>query len=217
MRRRYAKKYHSPGKSHLTRQRHVLGDAVKRHPLYMFFLASFFLGVWCMNLWRGQQTSLVIALQQFFQWDGSGMGTPSADLFVFLLKERGMLLLVILFFGAGKYGRIFHGLFVTYAGFAGGMIFASFLLVFGAMGAILFACSFFPQILFYLPVYFFLLKASGGWARLKERKAGGFSGREKAILSCVFTLVLLLALFGVLAEAYLNPLILGKVSEIVLK
>lgn len=128
-----------------------------------------------------------------------------------------MLLLVILFFGAGKYGRIFHGLFVTYAGFAGGMIFASFLLVFGAMGAILFACSFFPQILFYLPVYFFLLKASGGWARLKERKAGGFSGREKAILSCVFTLVLLLALFGVLAEAYLNPLILGKVSEIVLK
>ena len=127
MRRRYAKKYHSPGKSHLTRQRHVLGDAVKRHPLYMFFLASFFLGVWCMNLWRGQQTSLVIALQQFFQWDGSGMGTASADLFVFLLKERGMLLLVILFFGAGKYGRIFHGLFVTYAGFAGGMIFASFL------------------------------------------------------------------------------------------
>lgn len=216
MRRRYAKKYHSSGKSHLTRQRHALRDAAKRHPLYMFFLASFFLGVWCMNLWRSQQTSLAIALQQFFLWDSSGMGAAPTDLFVFLLKERGMLFLVLLFFGLGKYGKIFHGLFVTYAGFAAGMIFASFLLVFGAMGAVLFACSFFPQMLFYLPVYFFLLKASGAWMRLKEHGTGGFSGKEKAVLFCVLVFVLLLTLLGVLAEAYLNPVVLGKISEIVL-
>ena len=216
MKRRYARKYHSPGKSHLTRQRRALGDAVKKHPLYMFFLASFFLGVWCMNLWRGQQTSLVIALQQFFQWDGSGIGAAPADLFVFLLKERGILFLVLLFFGMGKYGKIFHGLFVTYAGFAAGVIFASFLLVFGAMGMVLFACSFFPQVLFYLPVYFFLLKASEAWGRLKEHGAGGFSGREKAVLLSALVFLLLLALLGVLSEAYVNPIILEKVSEIVL-
>lgn len=182
----------------------------------MFFLFSFFLGVVCMNLWRGNQTSMMLMLQQFFSWDGEGLEVASGDLFVFLLKERGLLFLILAFFGSGRYGKLFHGLFVTYLGFGTGLIFASFLLVFGMMGAVLAICSVFPQIFFYLLLYFLLFKGSGVWRRQKGEYAGDFSGKEKGAILCFYAVLAFILVLGVLAEAYMNPVILEKIRGLIL-
>ena len=197
------------------RQRHILRDAVKKHPLNMFFLLSFFLGVLCMNLWREHQVSVMIALQQFYQWQGNGVEVALGDLFVFLLQERGLLFALLVFFGAGKYGKMFHGLFVTYLGFGLGLIFASFLLVFGTIGLLLFAASLFPQILLYLPVYLLLLKTSGLWQKQREGKTEKFSSKEWGLLCCFFVILFLVFLLGVFLEAYVNPVVLEKIGSIV--
>lgn len=197
-------------------KKHILGDVVKKHPLNMFFLFAFLMGVICMNLWRGSQTSVMLMLQQFFSWEGEGLEMASGDLFVFLLKERGLLFLVMAFFGNGRYRKLFHGLFVTYVGFGMGLIFTSFLLVFGIIGVMLAICSFFPQIFFYLFIYFLLFKGGGIWQRQKEEGTGVFSGKEKGVILCFYAVLVLLLVLGVLTEAYMNPVILEKVCKIVL-
>ena len=216
MRRRYMGRYHSVGRRGIMGRKHILGDAVKKHPLNMFFLLSFVLGVVCMNLWKENQASLMLMLQQFLRWSGNGLEMAPGDLFAFLLKERGLLFLVLVFFGSGKYGKLFHGLFVTYLGFGVGLICTSFLLVFGAVGILLVAGSFFPQFLFYFLIYFLLVKGLRIWKRQREGKTGAVSAKERGIIVCFYVLLVLILLLGVLSEAYVNPVILEKISGIVL-
>lgn len=216
MRRKFAKNYYTERQSAMGK-RHILRDAAVRHPLNMFFLFAFLLGIVCMNLWIERQPAVALMLQSYFLWEGQGVEVSREDLFIFLLKERGVLFFLLAFLGNGRYRRLFFGGFAVYAGFMTGMILTSCLLTFGLIGMMFFMSSLFPQMIFYVLLYFLIVKSAELLKTQNQEYIRHFSGKERMLLLCFVGFLLFLFLLGVASEAYINPILLEKTGEIVLK
>lgn len=131
-------------------------------------------------------------------------------LFLYVLRLRLRTVFMMLLLSFTPLGRWVRQCYGAWYGFSFGMILTAAYAVYGPKGLGLVCACLFPQILFYVPAFLLLCKAS---KQIEEefvrRYAGG--GKRSLIVTCAGAL--LLSLLGCLAEGYWNPLIVMKILK----
>lgn len=132
--------------------------------------------------------------------------------FRYLLRIRFSPALAGIVAGMTSWGLIFASLVSIGYGFLGGVFFTLCLFEKGGSGLLLFCAIVFPQTFFYLAALFL---AGGSCAKLSEQRKiqGRLPMRMVRKTGLWFLLAMILLLWGILMEAYVNPGFLGAVLQ----
>lgn len=130
------------------------------------------------------------------------------ELFVYLLKGRGISLCFIWILGSSFLGGALIYLVLLWSGFSVGLYLMAGLVKRGIGGLGFCIAAVFPQILFYIPAFGLVLIQAFVLSGKREM------GRERILRYGIILFVCVLLLFlGVLMESYVNPVILKKLLK----
>ncbi len=186
-------------------------NQITKHIGEILFLGAFLLGVLLLNVtdfFDHTQAELMnlYYVQKIANLNGTGNG-----LFFYLIKNRMLLFAALFFLSLTRGRKIINHLFLVYAGAGMGVTAAAFVISFGFVGCLLFFGGIFPQILFYFLTYYLLVKLAGLILGEKESKT---TTKEKLFILCVGLIIIFIIFAGVCLEAFLSPVILQKIVNI---
>ncbi len=210
------KGYHGGTKKYpIQKRKHMITGWMREHPANMFFLLSFFIGAIGMNYWKVQDTSVLVTMQQFLRWGSDGLQPVTCDLLYYLLKERGCVVLLMCVLCRSKYEKVFLNCLAAILGFGTGVLFTIFVLLYGVLGVPLLAASLFPQGLIYFCGFFLFLRLNDLWKEQRLNDPEHIPVQKRCFLIAFAVLDVVIFLFGIISEAYLNPYLLTKMYEFV--
>ena len=137
-----------------------------------------------------------------------------SGLFLYILGKRMKWVFLLWIAGFTVIGIPCAAVYVTWMGFAAGVLFGIAVLKLGAQGILFSAAALLPQCLLYVPAWMFFLNGIYVWnsGRGGERLLGSGNGTARYFLLAALT-CLLMAL-GILAESSLNPWLMKQVLRI---
>lgn len=174
---------------------------------FAFWLAGFVIGVLFsyfsagdlkqMQKYMGMQNLMEIAVCQL----------NMKNYLYYLLRRRGLLLLVLMFAAMTFMGRYVLSAFLMFLGISMGTT-AMFLLIhYGGKGILLFLALFFPQIICYVPaVYYAVRLLSQLHGRVFSEPGGRQLLTEKRLTSRQIFRAVGVTIIGLLTECYVNPI-----------
>ncbi|WP_461882546.1 stage II sporulation protein M [Fusicatenibacter sp.] len=130
--------------------------------------------------------------------------------FSYLLKVRLAPAFAGLLFGLTAIGAYFAAAAVLAYGFLCGVFLAAAYLQNGIAGLLLFFLALFPQIFLYLAALFLMAAACSQMAETNHL-AGGMQKKEYFRFGVRYFFALILLLWGILLESYVNPWFLSKI------
>ena len=178
----------------------------------ILFLAGFVLGVLYMYMIGCRETDF-LGIQSLMQISFLEIGYR--DYFLYLLKKRGLLGIGIVLIGMTAAGQLLLAGIVMYFGMSIGGMLSVMILRYGWKGILLSLSFCLPQDLFYIPAVSMgisLLAVRGGQ---KSDRMPGYHMEEKKKnrLKQIF-LMLGVTIIGILAECYVNPMLVKTVLKI---
>ena len=174
-----------------------------RQQLFIDFLACFLVGIVFANFMGADSFQKNGSLTRYYLKQFQYAEIQPQELLWHVGSERLTLFLVLLILGTILKGRLIHGLFVAWSGFAYGYFCVISISAFGMKGLLLCILALFPQFCAYVPMYLGLVELSG------QRRA---HSSWRWMTTIIFLLLMLIA--GILLESYINPLILQKILKI---
>lgn len=178
----------------------------------VLFLAGFVLGVLYIYMIGCQETDF-LGIQSLMQISFLEIGYR--DYFLYLLKRRGLLGIGIALIGMTAAGQLFLAGIVMYFGMSIGGMLSVMILRYGWKGILLSLSFCLPQDLFYVPAVSMgisLLAACGG--QKSDRLQVYHTGEKKRNRVKKIFFVLGVTIMGILAECYVNPLLVKTVLKI---
>lgn len=174
------------------------------------FLIGFFAGI-----------ALLVVGRSWFLGNGDMMGADKTRyigyldihkkrLFLYVIGLRLRTFVLMLLLSATPFGRFVRYGYTAWYGFTFGMILTAAYAVYSVKGLWLICICLFPQILFYIPAFILLCKASG-WIYEQYACGYGGSGRQQFLIS--LGVILLLGMLGCLTEGYVNSVIVMKMLK----
>lgn len=183
-------------------------------------LIGFILGVMMTNIWTdstvlqtGFLSGYALERLKYIQVDGN-------QLFLYVLQSRFQLILLILIAGTTILGFLCSYLFAGWFGLAAGIMVSVLTLQFGIKGSFLFLACLLPQMLFYAPGFYKLLRECcdiscklyfPNRVMLGAHSRNGKLGHFGRILTGIGVVII-----GIFLESYVNPIIVAK-AVIILK
>lgn len=137
------------------------------------------------------------------------------EYFLYLLKKRGLLGIGIVLIGMTAAGQLLLAGIVMYFGMSIGGMLSVMILRYGWKGILLSLSFCLPQDLFYIPagsMGISLLAVRGG--QKSDRMPGYHMGEKKKNRLKQIFLVLGVTIIGILAECYVNPMLVKTVLKI---
>lgn len=178
----------------------------------ILFLAGFVLGVLYIYMIGCQETDF-LGIQSLMQISFLEIGYR--DYFLYLLKRRGLLGLGMVLIGMTAAGQLLLAGIVMYFGMSIGGMLSVMILRYGWKGIMLGLGFCLPQDLFYIPAGSMGISLMAAYGRKKNDRLQIYHTGEKKknqlrrILS-----VLGVTIIGILAECYVNPLLVKTVLKI---
>lgn len=179
----------------------------------IWFLLGFFLGI-----------LLLVAASHFGVEKGShvrlfqieaflGRSISGKDCFSYLLRVRMAPAAAGIFFGLTPFGVYFAIAAVLAYGFLYGVFLTAAWMQNGPAGFGVFFLSLFPQIFFYLAALFQMAVSCSRMAEI-HHLAGGMQRKEYIRFGIYYFFALVLLLWGILLESYVNPFLLQRILRI---
>ncbi len=184
-----------------------------RYLEYVFF-GAFFVGIILANLYGKEHLAQFGVFNRYFLQQFEYSRIDGGELFIYILQTRIPVLFVLVMFGMTNYWYILHLVFVAWNGAAVGFLFVSGISNLGLKAILLVLVSLLPQYIFYVIFYFLFLEMQIQLQRRREQCIGGEKGTRKIMLLLLGLVLLMLLLFGVLSETYVNPFFMKKVLKI---
>lgn len=178
----------------------------------ILFLAGFVLGVLYIYMIGCQETDF-LGIQSLMQISFLEIGYR--EYFLYLLKKRGLLGIGIVLIGMTAAGQLLLAGIVMYFGMSIGGMLSVMILRYGWKGILLSLSFCLPQDLFYIPagsMGISLLAVRGG--QKSDRMPGYHMGEKKKNRLKQIFLVLGVTIIGILAECYVNPMLVKTVLKI---
>lgn len=178
----------------------------------ILFLAGFVLGVLYIYMIGCQETDF-LGIQSLMQISFLEIGYR--EYFLYLLKKRGLLGIGIVLIGMTAAGQLLLAAIVMYFGMSIGGMLSVMILRYGWKGILLSLSFCLPQDLFYIPagsMGISLLAVRGG--QKSDRMPGYHMGEKKKNRLKQIFLVLGVTIIGILAECYVNPMLVKTVLKI---
>lgn len=132
-----------------------------------------------------------------------GFSGKDSGYFMYLLKLRGLPVLVLCCCLFTAYGNEALCVASAWYGFCTGAVISGAVLLWGAGGVLVFLAMIFPQYIFYVLIFLQLLT---GYERVRTMRTTRAAQLSEEVSD--FLLMAVLFLIGVLLEAYLNPILL---------
>lgn len=180
------------------------------------FLSGFLLGVLFANISRQYRVWDLESIEQLQISGKLSLEITGSDYFWYLFCKRFGQIWFFIPLGVTMLGTISIMGCCIWWGFLGGILMGAAVTQMGISGVGWLAAAIFPQIIFYFPA---IILYFGTVYRMSEKywKKIRQNTREygKYILTCSGCLILIL--WGVLMEAYLNPVFLKKIGEFLQK
>lgn len=187
---------------------------MKKKRLKYLFFGFFFIGILIANLFGKEKLAQFGIFNTYFLQQFEYARIDETDLFLYIIRERLPVLGFLLLFGMTEFWYPMHILFVSWSGGAIGFLFVSALSNLGMKGILLVVLSLLPQYIFYFFMYLVLLETQ---SMMHGECGTGFTGgrmKNKGKYFIAGGLILLLAIFGILTETYLNPFLMKNVLKI---
>lgn len=187
---------------------------MKKKRLKYLFFGFFFIGILIANLFGKEKLAQFGIFNTYYLQQFEYVQIDETDLFLYIMRERLPVLGFLVLFGMTEFWYPMHLFFVAWNGGAIGFLFVSALSNLGVKGILLVALSLIPQYIFYVLMYLLLFEIQG----MQHGEAGSvFSGgkikhRGKYLVG--FGIVLLLAVFGILTETYINPFLMKNIIKL---
>lgn len=176
---------------------------------FLFFFGGFFAGILYGWFFAPGYMEQVGFLSNEFMASYLKKEVDGNNLFGYLFRGRSSSLLLLWIVGGSFLGGILIYLVLVWSGFSIGVYVMAGLLKRGMAGLLFCAGAVFPQCIFYVPAFGFVLlqtlKLPGG----RERSRDGLLR-----YGIVLIISMLLLFLGALMESYVNPLILKKILKI---
>ena len=186
---------------------------MKKKKLKYWFFGFFLFGILLANLLGRERLKGFGIFNTYFLQQFEYAKIDEIDLFLYLCRERLLVLGVLMLIGITEYCLAAHLVFLSWSGGAIGFLLVSALSNLGPKGIIMVAVSLLPQYLFYVSAYCLLLEIQ---LMLQEnRRAIPASGkmRKRGALLATGGLTFLLVLFGILTETYVNPNLMKNILK----
>lgn len=174
-----------------------------RQQLFIDFLSCFLVGIILANFMGADSFQKNGSLTRYYLKQFQYADIQLQELLWHVGCERLTLFFILLIPMMIPKGRIMHGLFVAWSGFAYGYFCVMSISAFGMKGLLLCLLALFPQFCVYVPVYLGLVELS-----VHRRTYSSWRG-----ITAVFIFLIIL-IVGILLESYINPLILQKMLKI---
>ncbi len=177
---------------------------------YVFF-GSFFLGILLTNVSGTDRLKEFGIFNTYYLEQLQYVKVQTADLFSYIFRCRVSVFILLVAAGVTRFWKQLYLLFTIWSGGAFGFLCVSGIVNLGPKAILLTIGSLLPQYLFYVPqVVLLFVTTEKIWERrisyITERHSHQVAGRVGA-----FILVILLLLFGMLSETFLNPYLLRKI------
>ena len=178
----------------------------------IFFLAGFLFGTLLPNiLWKTQASQNAVA-SMYFLTTFVNTGLSGKDFFLEILRVRGSYLVLCVLCGFSVFGVPLAAISSLVMGLQTGGILTVSVLQFGLTGGLIGLSFLMPHYVIYIPVWLKLMEevykqSKGIWSK-EGTIAMGVGGYCKKVTGLIFLYVL-----GVLAECYINPAIVEKMTN----
>lgn len=176
------------------------------------YLVSFLAGILAANLIGIEQLEQYGILNEYFIRQLLYTSVNYNELFLYVAEHRGVILLLLLFFGITKLGIPVHFIYIGWNGFSFGVAMVSVIAGLGLKGILILCAFLFPQYLFYIPLYLalFAFCVVGRGRRLSYQNL-----KIPAPILFLAAGILILGLFtiGIMMESYVNPPIMKKILK----
>lgn len=159
-------------------------------------MAGFLLGICSANLWMRQYVLDIGIFNQYFLEQYSRTDIVYEEYLWYLLKSRGIPLMILLAAAGTKYRKITVVLTTLWLGFSFGLVICTAIVKLGAKGIVLAATAIMPQGLFYAMTGILLFRYMLEYP-LTRWDAG------KSIRLGLFMAA------GIITECYVNPVLVG--------
>jgi len=174
-----------------------------KQKVLIIFMCSFLVGIIYTNLVAGKYfTATNVFNQSLFEAYGD-RNILSLEYIIYILKNRIIILGLLIMFSTTKYRKIYSVFFIMWTGFSGGILAVTSVLNMGSRGIIVFLVSLFPQYLFYYMSFAMLI-----WYSMKYPEIQWNTWKTS------FVVITFIA--GVVAEIKINPYIVNIVLSVLL-
>lgn len=174
-----------------------------RRLMLWIFCAGVLGGTLLANLLSGSYLSVLSELVTEVSELLEGFSGKDSGYFIYLLKLRGIPLLVLWCCLFTAYGTEAFCVASAWYGLCTGAVISGAVLLWGAGGVLVFLAMIFPQYIFYGVIFLLLVT---GYERIRSMRATRTVQLSEEISE--FLLMAVLFLIGLLLEAYLNPILL---------
>lgn len=159
-------------------------------------MAGFLLGICSANLWMRQYVLDIGIFNQYFLEQYSRTDIVYEEYLWYLLKSRGIPLMILLAAAGTRYRKIAALLTMLWLGFSSGLVICTAIVKLGAKGIVLAATAIVPQGLFYAMAGILLFRymleyPMTRWDAGKSIRLGLFMAA------------------GIITECYVNPMLVG--------
>lgn len=161
----------------------------------VLFMAGFLIGIIYVNLMAGKYSVKSDLFSAYFLNQLQNMEVKTGEYFWYLLKARGIPLVIAILISRTRAKRAGAGIFLLWTGISGGVLISTAILELGIRGSLLCVIGIFPQFLFYIPAILLILLYCWRWPQCHWEK-------QKTAFVAGMTVL------GILCELYINPILL---------
>lgn len=186
----------------------------------ILFFGCFFLAIFLANtIWQNEAAWIGYLHENRFLNLPAEIAEGRENLEYVILTRLPFWVGMVLF-GRKLIGLIMAQIYTAWQGFMLGFILAAFMIRYGMMGAIVFFCMCFPQIIFYIIAYMILYHVIFKLYRKKhaakilgeEQEQKGQTARAYVMLCILLTIVFAI---GIFFESYVNYFFLRKIPHFI--
>lgn len=182
---------------------HKMRTHQKYYRILVIYMLGFILGILYTNFVASDYVTVTGIFHEYFLNQYTQETIITGEYLLYLLKNRGMPLLIFSFLGTTKLRKIIVVLALIWTGFLAGVIAVASVLRLGASGMLLCIAALIPQIVFYAICFIVLL-----WYFYNYPNVCWNYGKT------LFIIIIFLS--GILIEAYINPHIVKIVMNLIL-
>ena len=179
----------------------------------LFFLAGFASGVVFGCTFGADYRDYAGILSEYYMSRYSYMEPDRKGLFLHLMKERMLPEMLLLFFVGSVPGRFMLVGYLSWVGFSLGTTLTLSIIRFGGAGILLCVAAMFPQYFLYVSVWYLLIRK--GYKETGSRGGRYYMSKAGRVGDIIYCLgIFMLQVAGILAETFINPVIVNGILKI---
>lgn len=178
--------------------------------ILFLFVIGFILGIVTGNFFIGNADNETGVMSSYFLNKFQYLEIDGSQLFFYVFEERVQKFLILALLGITNIGCIMISLTTMWMGVCLGSFLSICVMRMGIVGLGIGVVSLFPQYMIYVPVYIIAFLCI---RKMEQSKKNMKSGGKKTLFAYlgIMVLCLLLMVFGIILESYVNPMLLKKI------